>query len=272
MTVSVTHKFASAKANGTDVTQVQPSNWNDTHAFTCAANSVLGNSTGTPGNVAEVPTGTLGQSLLAANVLADLIAAGVPVFTTGDVKFTLKTSADTGWIMCNDQTIGPTGSSATFANNSAQALYTLIWTNVSNSFAPVTGGRGVSAAADWTAAKPLQLTLMMGCALGVSGAGSGLTSRSLGQSVGEETHLLTTAQIPTGLHTLVDPGHHHQTTAVASISASAIIGNPGGNVPNAPTAITSTSVATGITLTDNAGGGVHNNMQPTTFLNAMMKL
>lgn len=32
--------------------------------------------------------------------------------TTGDIKFTIKTVADAGWVMCNDGTIGKTGSGA----------------------------------------------------------------------------------------------------------------------------------------------------------------
>lgn len=270
MTVAITHKFQSAKSNGADNTQVQPSNWNDTHNIQCAANSVLGNSSGVTGAVTELPLGALGLSLLAANVLNDLVNAGVPIASTGDVKLTFKTAADTGWIMMNDQTIGPAGSTATYANNNCQALYTLLWNNVPNTYAPVTGGRGSSAAADWLAEKPLQLCAAMGRALGVAGAGSGLTSRALGQAFGEESHTLAVNEIPQGLHSLEDPGHTHTINSYE---------NPGGTAGLELTigvlesfTVTTAKSTTGITLVDNAGGGSHNNIQPTVFINAMIKL
>jgi microcystin-dependent protein len=267
MTVAVTHKFVSGKGNGSDGTQVQPSNWNDTHSIQCAANSVLGNTTNSTGNVSEVPLGALGISLLAATTVADLIAAGVPIFSTGDVKLTIKTVADTGWIMCNDQTIGNVSSGATYANANAQSLFTLLWNNVSNTYAPVTGGRGANAAADWAAQKPIQLTAMMGRALGVGGSGSGLTSRTLGQTTGEENHLLVTNEIPAHKHTLTDPGHTHTYTGPGT----AIL-NSGAGFPEVNGASNTGSAVTGITMANTGGGASHNNMQPTSFLNAMIKL
>lgn len=176
------------------------------------------------------------------------IIAGVNT-STGDVKLTLKTAADAGWIMCNDGTIGSASSGATTrANADTAALYTLLWTNVSNTYAPVTGGRGASAAADFAANKPLALTKMLGRALGVSGAGATLTSRSLGQTVGAETHTLTTTEMP---------AHTHDVPANGTGAQAFIASGSGGGV---------------IATTSAGGGGAHNNMQPTSFLNAMIKL
>ena len=51
--------------------------------------------------------------------------------STGDGKITLKTTADPGWIMCNDGTIGSaTSGSSTRANADTQALFTLLFNNV----------------------------------------------------------------------------------------------------------------------------------------------
>jgi hypothetical protein len=55
MTVSLKHKFTSAKSDGTDSTIVQPSNWNDEHAITLAAGKVLGRDTSASGAVQELP-------------------------------------------------------------------------------------------------------------------------------------------------------------------------------------------------------------------------
>jgi hypothetical protein len=112
-----------------------------------------------------------------------------PGFTTGDLKLTLKTAADAGWVMCDDGTIGSASSGATTrANADTSALYTLLWTNMSDSLCPVTGGRGSSALADFGANKPIALTKMLGRALVAAGAGSGLTSRTLGDKVGAESN------------------------------------------------------------------------------------
>lgn len=174
--------------------------------------------------------------------------------STGDIKATLKTVADVSWVMLNDGTLGSAASGATTrANADAAPLYTVLWNNVSNSFAPVSGGRGANAAADFAANKTIQLTLILGRVLGAAGAGSGLTNHTLGQTFGEETHLLTIPEMP---------AHTHQVTAVNSSPASAVTGG-GGLSSNIPTAITSTSTG---------GGGTHNNIQPTTYLNFMVKL
>lgn len=170
-------------------------------------------------------------------------------FSTGDMKLTMKSAADSGWLMMNDGTIGSAASSATHANADAQSLYTLLWNNVSNTYAPVTGGRGGSAAADWAANKPLALNAVLGRALAINGAGSGLSVRSLGQTVGEETHQLSLAEIPSHTHTYVP------------YSGSGMSGPPGGGSSAA-------SAATGSAGSD----GAHNNMQPTTFMNIMIKL
>lgn len=174
-------------------------------------------------------------------------------FTTSDVKLTMKAVADAGWVLCNDGTIGPAGSGATArANADCQALYTLLWTNVSNTFAPVTGGRGASAAADWAAGKTLALTKVLGRSLAVAGSGASLTARSLGQTLGAETHTLALTEIPAHTHGVKYANNQ---------------GMPaGGNT-------VAVQGASATVQSDSAGGGgSHNNMQPTTFVNMMLKL
>jgi len=173
-------------------------------------------------------------------------------FTTGDVKLTLKTTADSGWVMCNDGTIGDASSGGTTrANADTVSLFTLLWNNVADAQAAVSSGRGANAAADYAAHKTIALTKMLGRAFGASGAGSGLTSRVLGLATGTETHQLTTAEMPSHLHTLaVGPN----------------IGGASG--PNGQATTLTGSVNTGST----GGDGAHANMQPTAFVNAMIKL
>lgn len=83
MTLSVKHKFTSGKADGTDVTLVKPSNWNDEHNLTTDGDGlVLGRPPGTGGGpIVEVPIGTM--------------------FPTGMVMIFAGPTAPAGWFMCN---------------------------------------------------------------------------------------------------------------------------------------------------------------------------
>lgn len=121
---------------------------------------------------------------------------------TGDIKATLRNTADPGWVLLNDGTIGRNGSAATTrANDDTWALYELIWNNVSNTFAAVSGGRGATAADDFAASKTIALPKALGRVLGAAGAGASLSTRTLGQTVGAETHTLSQTEMPVHSHT-----------------------------------------------------------------------
>lgn len=171
-------------------------------------------------------------------------------YTTGDIKLTLKTAADPGWVMITDGTIGDATSGATYANANAAALYSLVWGNVSNTYAPVSSGRGANAAADFAAHKTIALPKMLGRAIGISGAGSGLTSRALGQTLGEENHTMLLTELVAHTHTY--------NSAVAGFAPFQAAGPEAG-------ILASNTGSTGSTTPFNV-------MQPSSFLNAMIKL
>lgn len=183
--------------------------------------------------------------------LNDRVSFGL--FSTGDVKPTIKTVADNGWLMMQDQTIGNVGSSAASMGMSVKALYELLWNNVTDTYAPVSTGRGANAEADFNALKTITLTKVLGRVIGSAGSGSGLTPRLLGQTLGEESHVLSIGEMPTHNH----PG----STVVSGVGA----GNPG-------FAEASPTGTHPVTVAPQGDGGAHNNMQPTLFLNFMIKL
>jgi microcystin-dependent protein len=201
------------------------------------------------------------------NAAIDIVNGGG--FTTGDVKMTLKTAADDGWVMMNDGSIGDASSSATTrANADTEDLFTLLWNNVSDTYCPVSSGRGGSAAADFAAHKTLTLPKALGRAMAGAGSGSGLTARSLGETLGEENHQLSTAELAQHLHTISHthgtPNHTHSIYGASNQGTGSYYGIADG-------AGLSNSQST--TNSGNAGSNTaHNNMQPSMFLNIMIKL
>lgn len=185
--------------------------------------------------------------------------------TTGDVKFSLKPVADPGWIPMNDGSIGDASSGATtLANIGTRPLFTLIYNSIVDTWAPLqTSGGGATtraiqgtAAAAFAAHCRIVLPKMLGRALCTAGAGASLTSRALGETLGEETHTLTAPEIPT---------HTHQVTIGGSFGAQY---SGGVSVPPFVQAGSTTVTSGGGT----GGNGPHNNMQPSSFLTAMVAL
>jgi microcystin-dependent protein len=119
----------------------------------------------------------------------------------------------------------------------------------------VSGGRGGSAAADFAAHKTIGVPKMLGRALASAGAGSGLTSRGLGDAAGQETVALSAANLPP---------HQHNVPNVPGAGGSSLGAAAGGNVPN----------VSGTLVTDNGPGSstAFTIMQPTSFINFMVKL
>lgn len=143
---------------------------------------------------------------------------------TGDLKWALAGSAQVGWVALNGLTIGSAASAATGrANADCQQLYLFLWNNFSNTLCPVIGGRGGSAAADWSANKPITLPdSQCKSLIGVDGmGGAAATGRlagvpvtagaaaTLGSTLGEALHALATGELAAHNHGVNESPHNH---------------------------------------------------------------
>jgi hypothetical protein len=115
----------------------------------------------------------------------------------GDIRTSLTSAAPLGWLPMNDKTIGNTGSGADTAGGFTFQLYKTLWDGISqptaNVYAPVTGGLGGSAVADFLANKKMTLPLSLGRAMANNGLGA-----VLGQSAGSNFITLTGPNLPRG--------------------------------------------------------------------------
>lgn len=93
-----------------------------------------------------------------------------------------------------------------------------------------------------------------------AGQGSGLTNRVLGTTGGEETHVLTTAEMPAHTHNSVKTmsGNTLNTTPSSGYDVMSLAGGTG---------LTNSGLFTGST----GGDGAHNNMQPWAAVNWIVK-
>jgi hypothetical protein len=123
--------------------------------FTMSADKILGRTASGTGPV---------QELTRADLLAFLGIEDGDLSQVGDVKYVGSTTAPTGWIKANGQTIGSSSSGATaLANAFAEPLFTYLWNNFGNTVLVIQTSagsnttRGASAAADFAANKRMPL-------------------------------------------------------------------------------------------------------------------
>jgi hypothetical protein len=179
---------------------------------------------------------------------------------TGDIKTSLVPTPPMGWLAMDDSTIGNTGSGATTEGDITFQLYSTIYTAVSDAWAPVLpsgrtapGNTMANAITDFLAGQTLKLPRSLGRALAGAGTGAGLTARALGEYTGEETHVLTTNEMPSHTHPTISGNFVVTGGASASLGAG-------------------TGVSTVGTTGSRGGDAAHNNMQPTSFFNVFIKL
>lgn len=127
------------------------------------------------------------------------------ILSTGDMKIVYGTGTLSGFVRANGRTIGSATSGATErANSDTQALFEYLWGSDAN--LTVSGGRGASAAADWSANKTIALPDMRGRVvaglddMGNTAAGRiggfGPNAIVLGSPGGQQTSTLLRSDLP----------------------------------------------------------------------------
>lgn len=114
--------------------------------------------------VTGLGTGSASGDAVTYAQLQEVISLISNATPTGAVKGFRRTTAPTGWVKENGGTIGSASSGATTrANADTEALFTLLWTDFSNTILPIQDSSGVattrggSAAADFAANKRMPL-------------------------------------------------------------------------------------------------------------------
>lgn len=199
----------------------------------------------------------------AISALVPPAASGIPVGATFDY---IGATAPTGYVLLSGLTIGNGSSGGTArANADTSDLFTLLWNSMADTEAPVSTGRGASAAADFAANKTITLPDARGrvvagkdnmggsTASRITNAGAGIVGTTLGVAGGSQTHTLTTAQLAS---------HTHTDTSY-SLGGSGGLDITGGS---------NTLVSAASSTSAEGSGNAHNNTQPTLILNKIIKL
>ena len=106
---------------------------------------------------------SFGDSSLAVACTSFIQQALSTLIPTGTTVTYAGATAPTSWLLMDGKTIGNASSGATSrANADTQNLFTVLWNSWDNDQAPVSGGRGASAAADFAANKTITLPDMRG--------------------------------------------------------------------------------------------------------------
>jgi len=195
--------------------------------------------------------------------LSERLAVQMPadgrVIPTGTIVMTGRSSAPSGWLICNGDAVDRT-------------LYAELYSAIGETFGP---GNGTT-----TFNLPdMRGRVAAGVGTGTGGGASGtgaptggaaLTAVALAGWFGSNTVVLDTSMIPSHSHGVTDPGHTHgQNGGTGGPSQTRLTSDthdtPTNSVDNTD------SSTTGISIDNTGGGGAHPNLQPTVGLNFIIR-
>lgn len=111
--------------------------------------------------------------------------------------------------------------------------------------------------------------------MGGSDRGKISAANILGSVVGEETHLLTTTEMPTHNHGVNDSGHNHLYTRTTdthqNFTGASDVSAGSFHVQIDTTSDVTSAQPTGITIQSNGSSGAHNNVQPSIQINKIIR-
>jgi hypothetical protein len=206
----------------------------------------------------NIPSGTLGSvpGALRYNRTSEMFEEYLSSTWTevgfgpvGTIIAKFSSTAPTGYLILQGGTIGAAASGATLrANADTVTLYTQLWTDLSNTEAPVSSGRGASAAADFGAGKTLTLPDMrQRFPIGKAASGTGSTLGGTGGTI-DHTHTGPSHDHTMGSHTHTMANHTH------TIAHTHNMGNHTHSTPNHQHNAGNLRAQIGVNLADAATG------------------
>jgi hypothetical protein len=210
------------------------------------------------------------------------------LFKTGYPLWLPQSGTLAGFVRMNGRTIGSALSGATErANADTEALYTFFYQGFSDAICPVIGGRGSSAASDFTAGKPITVLDMRNRGpfgldtMGNSAANgfSGVTfaqgdATTPGATLGAALHTLTEAQLPAITLTpqVTWPDYNYNRASSSGKQTSLSSGSESANYPLTYNTTAATRSGGSIQIPQFGGGAAHNNMPPAMLGTWYIKL
>ena len=195
-----------------------------------------------------------------------VFVTAVPAVPAGSVQAFAGSSAPNGWLLCDGTAVSRT-------------TYSSLFSVVSTTFGAGNGSTTFNV-------PDLRGRVPMGAGTGnqlnASGsaailAGTAMTPRTRGAWGGEETHLLSSAEIPAHSHPVSDPGHYHGGLSYAGGGGGPPNNSASFTVGGASSGANSTfgntgQTTTGLTVSNNTGGGGrHAVVPPFVVLNYIIK-
>ena len=202
--------------------------------------------------------------------LSERLAVQMPadgrVIPPGTIVMTGRSSAPSGWLICNGDAVDRT-------------LYAQLFAAIGETF-------GVGDGTTTFNLPDMRGRVAAGVGTGTGGGASGtgqptggvaLTNYAVGSWRGEETHQLTKPELPNYNLTVTDPGHAHtQRTNVGGSGESGTRWVLADDDLNTSAVVRTNSLSvgtstTGITVSSGGSGTAHQNLQPTVGLNFIIR-